>query len=126
MLKLTALLPASPTVTTTFPVVAPAGTLTTINVFVQFTTAADVPLNVTAPRVEPKFVPVIFTVRPGTPAVGDSAAMTGGPGGVEIDVCGELPPQAESTSKRQMGTNHATTVAPEQAGVKGIRMNRFS
>jgi hypothetical protein len=73
-----------------------------INESVQFTTDADVPLNVTVPGAEPKFDPEIFTESPGTPAVGDSAAMAGGPGGVEIDICGELPPQAESTSKRQM------------------------
>src|SRR5689334_5225710 len=45
--NVTPLLAVPPTVTTTFPVVAPAGTGTTILVMLQFVGAAVVPLNVT-------------------------------------------------------------------------------
>ncbi len=41
------LLACPPTVTTTFPVVAPAGTVTTMLVALQLTTVAIVALNVT-------------------------------------------------------------------------------
>jgi hypothetical protein len=44
--KLTPLLAAPATVTTTFPVVAPVGTGTTMEVAVQFVGVAAVPLNV--------------------------------------------------------------------------------
>src|SRR4029077_10294114 len=55
------LLAAPPTVTTTFPVVAPAGTGTTMLVADQLVGVAVVPLNITAlvPFVDPKFAPAI-------------------------------------------------------------------
>src|SRR5215471_14534638 len=61
--KLTPLLAVPPTVTTTFPVVAPVGTGTTMLVLLQLVGVAAVPLNETVlvPCVEPKFVPVIVT-----------------------------------------------------------------
>jgi hypothetical protein len=70
--KLTPLLAIPPTVTTTFPVVAPLGTGTTILVALQLVGAAVVPLNVTAlePCVAPKFDPVIVTELPVVPVVG--------------------------------------------------------
>ncbi len=46
--KLTPLLATPPTVTTTLPVVAPAGTGTTMLVALQLVAAAATPLNVTA------------------------------------------------------------------------------
>ena len=45
--KLTALLATPPTVTTTFPVVAPVGTVVVMLVALQLVTVASVPLNVT-------------------------------------------------------------------------------
>jgi len=62
------------TVTTTFPVVAPLGTATTIEVALQLVGVAAVPLNFTVlvPWVAPKFVPVIVTDVPTAPDVGDS------------------------------------------------------
>ena len=70
--KLTPLLATPPTVTTTFPVVAPAGTGTTMLVAFQLVGVAAVPLNVTVlvPCVDPKFVPVIVTDTPTAPDVG--------------------------------------------------------
>ena len=61
--KLTPLLATPPTVTTTFPVVAPVGTGTTMLVGPHLVGVAAVPLNVTVlvPCVAPNFVPVIVT-----------------------------------------------------------------
>ena len=58
--KATPLLPTPPTVTTTLPVVAPAGTAAVIEVALQFVVAAQVPLKVTVevlrrrPEVRPR------------------------------------------------------------------------
>jgi hypothetical protein len=75
----TLLLAMPPTVTATPPVVAPAGTGATMLVADQLIGAADVPLNVTvlAPRVAPKFVPVIVTEVPAGPLVGDRFVSVG-------------------------------------------------
>src|SRR5258708_16797134 len=64
--KLTPLLATPPTVTTTFPVVAPAGTGAVILVALQLVGVAAVPLNVTVlvPCVAPKFAPLIVTELP--------------------------------------------------------------
>src|SRR5580700_6963770 len=63
------LLAIPPTVTTTFPVVAPAGTDVTMLVALQLIVVAVVPLNFTVPE-DPKFVPVIVTAAPIAPEVG--------------------------------------------------------
>jgi hypothetical protein len=66
--------------TTTLPVVAPVGTVATIDVALQLPIAvAAVPLNLTVlvPWVEPKFVPVIVTDAPTAPDVGDRLVMLG-------------------------------------------------
>jgi hypothetical protein len=75
--KLTPLLAAPPTVTTTFPVVAPLGTGATILVADQLAGVAAVPLNVTLllPWVAPKAVPVMVTEAPTAPEVGDKLVM---------------------------------------------------
>ena len=68
------------TVTTTLPVVAPVGTVATIEVALQLPiVVAVVPLNFTVlePCVEPKFVPVIVTDAPTAPDVGDKLVMLG-------------------------------------------------
>src|SRR5260370_14898844 len=61
--KLTPLLAAPPTLTTTFPVVAPAGTGTTMLVALQLVGVAVIPLNVAVlvPCVAPKFAPLSVT-----------------------------------------------------------------
>ena len=73
------LLATPPTVTTTFPVVAPAGTGTSILVALQAEGAASVPLKVTVlvPCVAPKFVPVMVTVDPIGPCGMLSVEMLG-------------------------------------------------
>src|SRR5260370_2755113 len=70
--KATPLLAVPPTVTTTFPLVAPAGTGTTMLVALQLVGVAAVPLNFTVlvPCVEPKFVPVILIPVPTLPHTG--------------------------------------------------------
>ena len=68
-----------PTVTTTVPVVAPTGTGTTIAPGPQLEGTAGVPLKFTelAPRVAPKFVPVIVTAVPTGPEIGDRLVIDG-------------------------------------------------
>jgi len=78
--KLTPLLATPPTVTTTFPVVAPVGTATTMVVAPQLPAVpADVPLKVTVlvPCAVPKFVPAIVTAFPTCPEVGVRLVMLG-------------------------------------------------
>jgi hypothetical protein len=75
--KVTPLLATPPTVTTTFPVVAPDGTGTTMLVALQFVGVPAVPLNVTTPWLVPKFVPVIVTEVPMAPDVGFKLEMLG-------------------------------------------------
>lgn len=86
--KFTLLLAAPPTVTTTGPVVAPAGTSAVMNTELQLVGAmdpADVPLNVTVlvPCAEPKFAPEIFTSVRTPPEVGFRLVMIGG-GGITV------------------------------------------
>ena len=68
------------TVTTTFPVVAPAGTAATTEVAVQVVnTLAATPLKATVlvPLADPKFVPVIVTELPTGPEVGERPVIAG-------------------------------------------------
>jgi hypothetical protein len=60
-------------------VVAPVGTVATIDVALQLVIVAVVPLNVTVPVpcVAPKPVPVIVIDAPAGPAVGDKLVMVG-------------------------------------------------
>src|SRR5207245_3866664 len=78
--KGTALLATPPRVTTTFPVVAPAGTGTAMLVALQLVGVAVVPLNVTvlAPCAAPKFAPVIVTEVPTSAEVGLKLVILGG------------------------------------------------
>jgi hypothetical protein len=77
--KFTPLLLSPPTSTTTFPIVAPVGTVVTMLVVVQVVTLAVIPLNLTvlARWAEPKLVPVIVTVAPTAPDVIDKLVMPG-------------------------------------------------
>ena len=65
--------------TTTFPVLAPLGTVVVILVAVQVPTVAVVPLNFTVPVpwLDPKFDPVIVTVAPTAPVVTDKLVILG-------------------------------------------------
>src|SRR5690242_17539343 len=85
--KVTPLLGTPKTVTTTFPVLAPAGTVTPMLVALQpENTVACVPpkLTVLLPWLAPKFVPVIVTVVPTAPLVGDTLVIVGVGGGVTV------------------------------------------
>jgi hypothetical protein len=77
--KLTPLLATPPTVTTTFPFVAPLGTGATILVALQLVGVAAVPLNVIVlvPCVAPKLSPAMVTEVPTGPEVGDRLKMAG-------------------------------------------------
>jgi hypothetical protein len=77
--KLTPLLAAPATVTTTFPVAAPLGTGATMEVELQLVGVAVMPLNVTVllPCVLPKVVPAIVTEVPTSPEAGDRLVMCG-------------------------------------------------
>src|SRR4051812_27347351 len=80
--KATPLLALPPTVTTTLPVVAPAGTGTTMLVADQFVGVAATPLKATvlAPCVAPKFEPAIVTGVGTRPLDGDRLVITGAGG----------------------------------------------
>src|SRR5438552_3251572 len=77
--KLTPLLATPPTVTTTLPVAAPAGTDVTMLVALQLVVVAAVPLNATVPAA-PKFVPVMVTAVPTGPEVGFRLVIAGAVG----------------------------------------------
>jgi hypothetical protein len=64
------------TVTTTLPLVAPAGTDVAMLVALQLVTPAAVPLKVTVP-LDPKFAPVIVTAVPTFPDVGFKLVIEG-------------------------------------------------
>src|SRR5713101_1203559 len=112
--KLVPLLATPPTVTTTFPVVAPLGTGAAMLVPLQLVGVANVPLNVTVllPCVAPKFVPVIVTDVPTTPDVGFRFVMPGAAG---------PPPEAlnvamSAIQSRPEGESvHAEEIAPAAA-----------
>jgi hypothetical protein len=65
--------------TTTFPVVAPDGTVTPMLVALHEETVAAVPLNLTVPLpcAEPKFAPVMVTAAPTAPDVTDRLVIVG-------------------------------------------------
>jgi hypothetical protein len=65
--------------TTTFPVVAAVGTVTTTFVAIQLVTGATVPLKVTVPLpwLAPKLVPFTVTDTPGAPLVIERLVMWG-------------------------------------------------
>jgi len=77
--KLTPLLFTPPTFTTTFPVVAPVGTVTVMLAAVQVLAVAWVPLNFTVlpPCGEPKFVPLMVIMLPTIPEVAERLVMLG-------------------------------------------------
>jgi hypothetical protein len=99
--KLTPLLATPPAaVTTTFPVVAPLGTVTPMLVFDQLpdVTVAVVPLNVTVPWLDPKFVPVIVTEAPTAPELVDRPLMLGAPVTVKLTPLLDTPPEVVTTT----------------------------
>lgn len=77
--KLWPLLAVPETVTTTFPVVAPVGTVAVILVVLQLVIVAVVPLNLTVllPCVEPNPEPATVTDAPIAPDVGERLVIEG-------------------------------------------------
>src|ERR1700674_3830241 len=96
--NVTPALACPPAVTTTGPVVAPAGTVTPMLVAVQLVVAAAVPLNVTVPAA-PKFVPAIVTAVPMGPLFGVRLVITGAGGADTVNVTPALacPPTVTTT-----------------------------
>jgi hypothetical protein len=126
--KLIPLLANPPTVTTTLPVVAPAGTGATMLVALQLVGAAVVPLNVNvlAPCVAPKFAPVTVTEAPTTPEVGLRLAMLG-PGTLTVKLTPLLatPPTVMTTFPvvAPAGTSAVMLVALQLVGVAVVPLN---
>src|SRR6266481_2190341 len=126
--KLTPLLATLPTVTTTFPLVAPAGTEAAMLVALQLVAVAAIPLNVTVlvPCVAPKFAPVIVTDVPINPDAGFKLVMLG-PGTVTVKFMPLLatPPTLTTTFPvvAPDGTSTTTLVALQLVGVAVIPLN---
>ena len=122
--KLTPLLATPPTVTTTFPVVAPAGTDVAMLVALQLVVVAVVPLNVTVP-VDPKFVPVIVTAVPTAPEVGDRLVMLGADVTVKLTPLLATPPTVTTTFPvvAPAGTDVAMLVALQLVVVAVVPLN---
>jgi uncharacterized protein YjeT (DUF2065 family) len=123
--KLAPLLAAPPTVTTTLPVVAPAGAGTTTLVALQLVGVAVVPLNLTVldPCVAPKFAPVMVTEAPVSPDVGLRLEMVGA-GAVTVKLTPLLatPPTVTTTLPvvAPEGIGTATLVALQLVGAAAI------
>jgi hypothetical protein len=124
MVKLTPLLATPPTVTTTFPVVAPDGTDVAMLVAVQFVVVAVVPLNVTVPE-DPKFRPVIVTAVPTAPEVGDKLVMLGAGDTVKLTPLLATPPAVTTTFPvvAPDGTDVAMLVAVQFVVVAVVPLN---
>src|SRR5262245_44089678 len=125
--KPTPLLGSPPTVTTTLPLVAPAGTGTTMLVALQLVGVAAVPPNVTVlvPCVAPKVVPVIVTGVPTGPAVGVRRVIDGGTVTVNATPLLGKPPTVTTTGPvvAPAGTGTTMLVALQLVGVAAVPLN---
>src|SRR5262249_28657208 len=121
------LLASPPTVTTTLPVVAPAGTGTTMLVAAHVVGVAVVPLNVTVlvPLLAPKLLPLMVTAVPTGPLDGDRLVSVGG--AVTVKVCALLatPPTVTTTLPElaPAGTGTPILVADHVVGVAAVPLN---
>jgi hypothetical protein len=126
--KLTPLLATPPTVTTTLPVVAPAGTGATMLVALQVVAVVAIPLNVTVlvPCVAPKFAPAIVTDAPTNPDVGFRLVMLG-PGTVTVKLTPLLATLPTVTTTLPVvapaGTGVTMLVALQLVGVDATPLN---
>jgi hypothetical protein len=126
--KVTPLLAIPPTVTTTFPVVAPEGTGTAMLVALQLEGVAAVPLNdtVLVPCEAPKFPPVIVTEVATGPVVGFRLVMLGA-GVVIVNATPLLatPPTVTTTFPvvAPAGTGATMLVALQLVGVAAVPLN---
>src|SRR5436189_4356064 len=123
----TALLVRPPTVTTTFPVVAPVGTGTVMLVALQAVGVASVPLDaiVLVPFVAPKVAPVIVTAVPTGPDVGLSVVIDGGTVTVKGTPLLARPLTVTTTVPvvAPVGTGTAMLVALQLVGVASVPLN---
>jgi hypothetical protein len=121
------LLASPPTVTTTLPVVAPAGTGATMLVADQLVGVATVPLNVTVlvPGVAPKFVPVRVIAVPTGPLVGERLVRLGGTVTVNVRLLLARPPTVTTTFPvvAPVGTGTTMLVADQLVGVAVVPLN---
>src|SRR5207249_1298072 len=123
----TPLLATPLTVTTTLPVVAPAGTGATMLVADQHVGVAVVPLNFTVlvPWVAPKFVPVMVTGAPTAPLVGASDVMLGVGNTVNATPLLATPLTVTTTFPvvAPAGTGTTMLVADHEVGVPAVPLN---
>jgi hypothetical protein len=112
--------------TTTFPVVAPLGTGTTICVSLQLLVRAATPLNETkltlVPTVGPKFAPLTVTTVPIGPDVGLMLVMLGGGVTVKGRPLLGTPPTVTTTFPvvAPTGTGASMLVALQFVGVASV------
>jgi hypothetical protein len=122
-----ALLLTPPTVATTAPVVAPAGTGVTMLVADHDVGVAVVPLNFTVlvPCVAPKFVPLIVTVVPTGPLVGDRLRIVGVPVTVNSEPLLAVPPTVTTTLPVvvPLGTSATMLVSDHDVGLACTPLN---
>jgi hypothetical protein len=99
MVNVAALLARPPTVTTTEPVEAPEGIGALIDVLVQVVGVAMMPLKVTEllPWLVPKLLPLIVTVVPTGPKLGDKLVMLGAELTVKVTALLATPPTVTIT-----------------------------
>src|SRR5262249_7701843 len=123
----TPLLARPPTVTTTLPVVAPAGTGTTMLVADHDVGVAVVPLNVTVlvPFVAPQLGPVIVTAVATGPLVGERLVIVGGTVTVNETPLLARPPTVTTTLPvvAPAGTGTPMLVADHDVGVAVVPLN---
>jgi hypothetical protein len=123
--KVTLLLATPPTVTTTLPVVAPAGTGAAMLVALQLVGVAAVPLKVTVlvPCEAPKLVPVIATDAPTGPELGLRLVILGAEGTtVKTTPLLTWPPTVTTTLPVvvPVGTGAVMLVALQLVGVPAV------
>ncbi len=115
------------TVTTTFPAVAPVGTVTTMVVMLQLVGVPTAPLNVTVlvPCVAPKLFPVIVTEVPTVPELGLKLAILGGTTTVNATSLLAIPPTVTITFPvvAPLGTGTTMLVALQLVGVPAVPLN---
>jgi hypothetical protein len=113
--------------TTTFPVVAPEGTVTFMLVALQVVTAAVVPLKFTepVPWLAPKAVPVIVTVAPTAPVVIERLVILGDATTVKVLALLDTLETVTTTPPvvAPEGTVTTMLVAPQVVGVAVVPLN---
>ena len=122
-----ALLDTPLTVTTTFPVVAPVGTVTTISVALQLFVVPRVPLKVTVlvPLLDPKLAPLIVIEAPTGPDVGERLVIEGGDVTVKVFPLLALPLTVTITDPvvAPVGTEATMLVELQLDGVEAVPLN---